>query len=105
MFQSLESVRWAQRQGVLSVGSVETQNQSLQGEQEGGENQLMVKASGSMPQEEVQLLELLRGAQGVRLQNCSDNIGKAKYTFNSLQLGQLPLELRPLGSVSGAGQS
>ena len=49
--------------------------------------------------------ELLRGPEGVRLQNCGDNIGKALYTFNMLQIGQLPAELRPRGSVSGAGKS
>lgn len=80
MFQSLESVRWAQRQGVLSFGDAGK-------EKEGA------------------LLELLRGPEGVRLKNCSDNIGKALYTFNGLQLSQLPSELRPAGVVSGAGKS
>ena len=83
MFQSLESVRWAQRQGSLPVG----------------------EAAQQVGVEEDKVLELLRGAEGVRLQNCGDNIGKALYTFNTLQLTQLPSELRPRGSVSGAGKS
>ena len=100
MFQSLESVRWAQRQGVLSGGGATHQQQ-----QEAEEGLRAGSGSTVGVDEESVLLELLRGAGGVRLQNCGDNIGKDLYTFNSLQLTQLPLELRPMAGVSGAGVS
>ena len=99
MFQSLESVRWAQRQGVLSGGGATHQ------QQEAEEGLRAGSGSTAGVDEESVLLELLRGAGGVRLKNCGDNIGKDLYTFNSLQLTQLPLELRPMAGVSGAGVS
>ena len=44
---------------------------------------------------EQNVLDLLRGINGVRLQNCRDNVGKAKYTFNKMQAAALPTELEP----------
>ena len=52
------------------------------------------------------VLELLRGVNGVRLQNCKHNIGKAAFSFNKVQVAALPKELQPpLWTISGASSS
>jgi len=48
----------------------------------------------------IQIANVLR-TNGVRLQNCELNTGKLAYAFNSLQVSQLPEELRPPASSVG----
>jgi hypothetical protein len=76
MFHTLELVRLVQKSGLIQSG---TQTRGM--------------------------LDALRGTDGVRLKNCGDNIGKGLYTFNTMQLTQLPSELRPVTAVAGAGKS
>jgi len=55
--------------------------------------------------QEQEVLDELRGLGGVRLRNCESNIGRAKYSFNALQLQALPSELRPPASMASGGRS
>ena len=48
------------------------------------------------------VLDELRGVKCVRLRNCGDNTGRAKYAFNQLQLQALPAELRPPASTAAS---
>ena len=50
------------------------------------------------------VLGLLRGVNGVRLQNCKKNIGKAVFSFNKVQVRTLPKELQPLPWTLGGGK-
>jgi len=54
---------------------------------------------------EQELLDELRGINGVRLRNCEANTGKAKYAFNKLQMQALPVELRPPAYTASSGKS
>ena len=54
---------------------------------------------------EQSILAVLRGIHGVRLKNCGENIGKAKFSFNRLQVRALPKELRPPLYVIGGGKA
>ena len=57
---------------------------------------------GSVTKQDV--LELLRGINGVRLQNWKHNIGKAMSSFNKVQVAALPSELKPpLWTIGGSG--
>ena len=47
------------------------------------------------------VLGLLRGVNGVRLQNCKDNIGAALFSFNKVQVAALPKEMQPPPSTFG----
>lgn len=54
---------------------------------------------------EQHILDQLRGHNGVRLKNCVLNIGKPKYSFNSVQIRTLPPELRPPPVTAAAGET
>ncbi len=75
MFYTLELVRLAEERGLFD-----------------GEAGSRRRGGGTVQK---QVLELLRGVNGVRLQNCRDNIGTAKFSFNRVQVAALPAELQP----------
>ena len=54
--------------------------------------------------QEQAVLDELRSWGGVRLRNCELNIGRAKYSFNALQLRNLPPELRPPPATCTGGK-
>jgi hypothetical protein len=88
MFHTLELVRLAERRGMLAT------LRSMAAEH-------AEKASGWSGSKRAELgtvqnvLNLLRSANGVRLQNCKENIGKAVFSFNKVQVKTLPRELQP----------
>eukprot|EP00615_Pteridomonas_danica_P005969 CAMPEP_0114334392 /NCGR_PEP_ID=MMETSP0101-20121206/4348_1 /TAXON_ID=38822 ORGANISM="Pteridomonas danica, Strain PT" /NCGR_SAMPLE_ID=MMETSP0101 /ASSEMBLY_ACC=CAM_ASM_000211 /LENGTH=728 /DNA_ID=CAMNT_0001465643 /DNA_START=908 /DNA_END=3094 /DNA_ORIENTATION=+ len=55
--------------------------------------------------QETEFLDELRGPLGVRLQNCTANIGRPMYSFNAVQMKALPKELRPPAMTSAAGEA
>ena len=56
-------------------------------------------------EQRLDLANNLRGKQGVRLENCRLNTGKAKYAFNSVQQTYLPDELKPPKETAGDNKS
>jgi hypothetical protein len=81
MFHTLELVRLAEERGLLGDAMA---SRVLNRGRRGGSTTLQQS-----------VLELLRGVNGVRLQNCKDNVGKAAYSFNKVQVATLPTELQP----------
>ena len=88
MFHTLELVRLAERRGMLAT------LRSMAGEH-------VEESSGWRGRKRAELgtvqnvLNMLRSANGVRLQNCKENIGKAAFSFNKVQVKALPRELQP----------
>ena len=89
MFYTLELVRLAEERGLF-------------GETAGGRSGV---GSGAGAVTKQSVLELLRGVNGVRLQNCNHNIGKAVFSFNKVQVAALPSELKPPLWTIGGGSS
>ena len=90
MFYTLELVRLAEKRGLLS--SLSAKCKMRRGEP---------ARLGTVQN----VLNMLRSSNGVRLQNCKDNIGKAAYSFSNVQVQALPRELQPpLWTISGAGK-
>ena len=90
MFYTLELVRLAEERGLF-------------GETAGGRSGV---GSGAGAVTKQSVLELLRGVNGVRLQNCNHNIGKAVFSFNKVQVAALPSELKPpLWTIGGSKSS
>ena len=93
MFCTLELVRLAQRRGVLPGSESEGRgNRSVRARSPSMISRQRQQGLGCTEQN---VLDLLRGVNGVRLQNCKDNIGKAKFSFNKVQAAALPNELEP----------
>ena len=104
MFYTLELVRLAEERGLLTAAGAMTmtrrRGRGRKGKGSGGRGN---NNNNSMQQD---VLELLRGVNGVRLQNCKHNIGKAAFSFNKVQVAALPKELQPpLWTISGASSS
>ena len=103
MFHTLETVRLAQCKELRSTEEVEKANQS------GGENWYQWMEAffdAGNAEQERDVLAMLRGMSGTRLNNCYANIGKYAFSFNKLQVQALPAELRPpLSSIGGSKNS
>ena len=89
MFYTLELVRLAEKRGMLAT------LRSMAGERADGYPSGQQRGRPGELGTVQNLLNLLRGTTGVRLQNCKDNIGHACFSFNRVQLQTLPRELQP----------
>jgi hypothetical protein len=96
MMYTLELVRLAQKRGVLPGPEGEGRgNRSARSRSLSTISRQQQRRQQGLGCTEQNVLDLLRGINGVRLQNCKDNIGKAKFSFNKVQAATLPNELEP----------
>ena len=93
MFHTLEVVRLMEKRGIAVKPMVEVRNTGTYANRESG-------IGGAMQSG----LDMLRDVNGVRLQNCKKNIGKAVFSFNKVQVRTLPKELQPLPWTLGGGK-
>ena len=93
MFHTLEVVRLMEKRGIAVQPKVEVRNVGTYATREFG-------IGGAMQG----VLDMLRDVNGVRLQNCKKNIGKAVFSFNKVQVRMLPKELQPLPWTLGGGK-
>ena len=93
MFHTLEVVRLMEKRGIAVQPKVEVRNVSTYATRE-------CSIGGAMQG----VLDMLRDVNGVRLQNCKKNIGKALFSFNKVQVRTLPKELQPLPWTLGGGK-
>ena len=93
MFHTLEVVRLMEKRGIAVQPKVEVRNVGTYATREFG-------IGGAMQS----VLDMLRDVNGVRLQNCKKNIGKAVFSFNKVQVRTLPKELQPLPWTLGGGK-
>ena len=93
MFHTLEVVRLMEKRGIAVQPKVEVRNVGTYATRECG-------IGGAMQG----VLDMLRDVNGVRLQNCKKNIGKALFSFNKVQVRTLPKELQPLPWTLGGGK-
>ena len=93
MFHTLEVVRLMEKRDIAVRPKVEVRNVGTYAKREYG-------IGGAMQG----VLDMLRDVNGVRLQNCKKNIGKALFSFNKVQVRTLPKELQPLPWTRGGGK-
>jgi inositol polyphosphate-4-phosphatase len=96
MFHTLELVQLAEKRGMLAA--LKSLNDRWEEQPRRNKGQEMGTVQN--------VLNLLRGVNGVRLQNCKDNIGRPKFSFNAMQVKALPRELRPpLWTIGGGSKA